>query len=503
MDDIYFWILRVWGALTSRKGIVVGLVGVAAVVVTVTSVIAAPLNNGQNGQQEETNPDVFVSMEPPEVTNGSFLSSGVLDPREELSIGGVSSPGMLPTSPFFFLKDVGREVRYAFSFDQIDRAYLKLRYANEDLLAIREMLMEEEYLSAAQQCHSYQANFFASLTWAVHLKKQGHDVDAYVMDIVASHEGHRLVLAEALEVVDESWREAFMGAVTHTSAPLEQVIEWTMGPDEAAAFQTKLANDFSSVDSDVWLQIDNLLGLDVEQATVLREAMGEDSTVGAAPIISSVTADSFELAPGAVASITCSASDLAGGELSYEWLADEGSLDGSGDATVKWTAPEEFGLYTVTVIVSDERGNDSRKSVNLRVGDPEPEDPAPDADGTFWIEEITAERDPSGRAAIDNLPPGTERWDWSNLRRNVYVGSTIRITCVTGGGNGNLTYEWSANGGEVLGSGDSVVWVAPNHPSEAQVTLEVRDSSGATETATLRFRMSTCALCFNPPPSSG
>lgn len=501
MEDIYFWILSVWNAITSRKGIFVSLAVVVAAVVTVTSVIAAPgANNGSNGdnQPELTNSndhDVFVSMEPPEVTNTVFVSSGVLDPRETLSVCGVDNPGMLPTSPFFFLKDFGREVRYAFSFDDRDRADLKLKYANEDVLAMRRMLIEEEYLAAAQQCHSYQTNFFASLTWAVQLKRQGHDVDAYMANLIASHEGHRLVLAEALQVVDESWREAFIGAVTSTSAPLEQVIHWTMGSNEAGSFQTKLANDFSSVDNDIWLQIDNRLGLDLEQAVVLREAMGEDSPVGTAPVISRVTPDSFEIAPGETVSIRCSASDLAGGELSYEWLAEEGSLDGNGDSTIQWTAPDEFGLYTVTVIVTDEGGNESRKSVNVRVGDPEPEPvPAPGSDGPFSIEEMTAERATDiGRSNISPLNIGQ---DWRTAERSVYVHSPIRITCHVDGSANGLTYQWSAEGGTIEGDGETVIWTAPGHASKAQVTVVVRNGSGTAEHATLNFRISTCAPCF-------
>ncbi len=496
MDDIYYWILSVWNTLTSRKGIIVSLGVVAAVVVTVTTVIAAPSdNNGRttDEQQAVSDHDVFVSMEPPKATNTVFVSSGVLDPRETLSICGVDDPGILPTSPFFFLKEFGREFRYAFSFDDQNRADLKLRYANEDVLAMRQMLVDGEYLSAAQQCHSYQANFFAGLTWAVQLKKQGYDVDAYMTDLIVSHEGHRLVLAEALGVVDESWREAFIGAVTYTSAPLEQVIHWTMGESEAVAFQDKLANDFSSVDRDVWLQIDNRLGLDLEQAVALRDVMGDDSPVGTAPIISRVTPDSFDIEPGETVSIKCSASDLAGGELSYEWRAAEGVLGGNGEATIEWTAPEELGLYTVTVVVTDEQGNSSQKSVNLRVGEPESE-PEPVSDGPFSIEEVTAERATDiGRSNISPLAIGQ---DWRTAERSVYIHSPIRITCHVDGAAYGLTYDWRAEGGTIEGDGETVIWTAPGHASKAQVTVVVRNGAGTTETATLNFRISTCAPCF-------
>jgi len=368
-----------------------------------------------------------------------------------------------------------------------------LRFANEDALAIRAMCLSNEYLAAAQQCFSYQDNFFNSLAWAVKARKQGEDVEALMLNLMNAHHGHRLVLADALVIVDESQLEAVVGAVTYTSAPFEQVILWTKGVDEAAAFHSKLSKDFSSVGGDAWLQIENRLGLEVEQAVALSKAMGDSATVGSAPVISSVRSEKFELDPGATVTIVCAASDLSGGALTYQWLATNGSLDGGDKATVAWTAPEEPGQYTVTVVVSDERGNQSRKAVNLRVRSTEA--PAsPGTGGPFWFEEITSERDPSGRAAIS--PPVLGQ-TWKATERSVFISSTIRITCEMGGAAEGLTYEWSADVGKINGSGNSVVWVAPGHACKAQVSVVARNGSGVVEEAVIGFRVSTCSNCFS------
>ena len=224
MDDIYFWVLRVWGVFTGHKKFLVALVGVAAVVVTVTNVLASP-----PVEDNSLGSDVFVSMEPPKIEPPSVASMVSLNPMEELSIG-VSSPGLLPTSPFYFMKGIVRDVKYAFTFDPIDKANLKLAFANEDALAIRAMCIAGQYMEAAQECFCYQDNFFTSLAWAVKARKQGSDVEALMLNLGTAHGGHRLVLVDALEMVDESQLEAVMGAITYTSAPLEQVIQWTQGP---------------------------------------------------------------------------------------------------------------------------------------------------------------------------------------------------------------------------------------------------------------------------------
>ena len=487
MDDIYFWVLRVWRALTSNKLALVALVGVAAIVVTVTTVIAAPARD-----QEVESPDTFVSMQPPVLSEPVVMSMVALNPLEELTIGGVSSPGILPSSPFYFLKGIGRDMQYAFTFDPIDKANLKLRFANEDALAIRSMCFAGRYLEAAQQCFSYQDNFFTSLAWTVKAKKQGNDVEALMLNLRTAHHGHRLVLADALEMVDESQLEAVVGAITYTSAPFEQVIQWTQGADQAEVFHAKLRNDLSWIGVDVWLQIENRLGLDVEQAVALSKAMGND-TVASAPIISSVRPERFELDPGATVAISCAASDLSGGGLTYQWGATSGSLEGGDLETARWTAPDALGLYTVTVVVADERGNESTKSVNLRVGD-SAQPTGTVATGPFSIEEMRAERDPSGRSAISSIALGQ---DWRSTERSVFIKSTIRITCEIDGSAEGLTYEWSADAGEIRGSGDSIVWVAPGFACKAQVSVVVSNDSGSEDRATVHFRASTCSNCFS------
>ena len=223
-------------------------------------------------------PASFEPMNPPE-TQRPDVTLFPTDPVQELSIGGVNSPGLLPTSPFFFVKGISRNARYAFTFDPIDKAYLKLRYANEDALAIRELCLDKECLAATQQCLSYQDNYFISLAWTVRARKQGGDVEALMLSLINAHHGHRLILADALAAVDESQLEAVVGAITYTSAPLEQVIQWTQGVDEAAEFHSQLADDFSRLGGDAWGQIENRLGLETEQAIALSEAMG-DSRAG-------------------------------------------------------------------------------------------------------------------------------------------------------------------------------------------------------------------------------
>lgn len=335
-------------------GVVVGVCVVVLVGILVSRAFHPPITHSDNPSSE------FQPIEPP---SGPLA----LAPNVVMSLDGVTGPGILPTSPFYFVKDISRDVRYAFAFDPIDKANLRLRFANEDVLAIRAMWVEEEYLEAAQQCFKYQDNFFTSLAWAVKARKQGGDVDALMMDLITAHRVHRLVLADALQATDGSLREAVIGAITYTSAPLEQVIQWSQGVDEAAEFHSQMSDDLSPLGGDVWEQIENRLGLEAEQSVALREAMSDSAAVAPAPVITSVRAEQVcGVDPGSQVAITCQATDLSGGALAYQWLTAHGRIDGQG-ASVTWTAPAYTGTYQITVVVSDDSGNQSSKAISIRV----------------------------------------------------------------------------------------------------------------------------------------
>lgn len=115
-------------------------------------------------------------------------------------------------------------------------------------------------------------------------------------------------------------------------------------------------------------------------------------------------------------------------------------------------------------------------------------------DAACWIEELTAECDDEGEeVGVSDLPLGA---DWRTTERGVYANSPVRITCVIDGAQGDLTFDWDANFGEVEGSGSSIVWVAPDHGAKAQVTVVVQDSEGNDETASLSFRVATCDCIY-------
>jgi len=178
------------------------------------------------------------------------------------------------------------------------------------------------------------------------------------------------------------------------------------------------------------------------------------------PTIASVTAPE-RVVPSGSCQIVCNATDGDGDDLSYNWSASAGELNGDG-ATVTWIAPDSIGVYNITVTVTDGRGDEVTKQVTIMVRTnraPSITDLAADVGWT--------------------LPSGT-----------------VRLTCTASDPDGDeLTYEWTADAGDISDTGATVNWTAPEEIGIYYVTVVARDSHGSSDT-----RMLSLAVAHEEPP---
>jgi hypothetical protein len=170
--------------------------------------------------------------------------------------------------------------------------------------------------------------------------------------------------------------------------------------------------------------------------------------------------------------LTCTASDPDNDGLSYEWSASGGSISGTG-AVVDWTAPEEVGMYDITVVVDD--GNDGEDSASLTL--------------------IASNGPPP---SIENLVVTPEEPKYLKTTSTGYkVGKAKEyyIGCVASAANGELTYEWSSNGGEISGSGSVINWTAPDISGHVTVTAKVFDDIGNWVRKNVVLEVVDCSPC--------
>jgi hypothetical protein len=198
-------------------------------------------------------------------------------------------------------------------------------------------------------------------------------------------------------------------------------------------------------------------------------------TVGAnrPPTITSLVADADWTTPSSSLQVTCTASDPDDDELSYEWSTTGGDISGTGNA-VNWTAPEEAGIYDITVVVDDGQGSNDAGSVTLIA-----------ATGTLPI--------------IQNLIVTAEEPKYLKTSTAGYKVAKTKeyyIECRVSG-TGELVYNWSCDGGEMSGEGSIITWTAPNPPGSVDVvvTVIVFDVAGNMDSETIVLEVVSCSSC--------
>ena len=200
--------------------------------------------------------------------------------------------------------------------------------------------------------------------------------------------------------------------------------------------------------------------------------LASSCTINYRPVITSLVAE----APGWTAplgslQVTCTASDKEGDVLSYKWSASGGNITGTGPVVI-WTAPEEVGMYDVTVVVADSLGRKATRSIALIASN----GPPPVIQNLI----VTAIGHPYLKATAYGYKVG-----------KMYAYS---IECIASG-TGELVYEWSCTGGEISGNSSLITWTAPNTKGYFTVKVKVFDVIGNWVKKSIRFYVVDCVSC--------
>jgi len=175
------------------------------------------------------------------------------------------------------------------------------------------------------------------------------------------------------------------------------------------------------------------------------------------PAISSLEAEPERVIPSGSCQVVCNATDRDGDELSYNWSADGGGINGEGD-TVTWTAPDSVGSYNVTVTVTDVRGGKATSQITIIVK--------------------------------TNLPPTITSLT-ADVIWTLHSGS-LNVVCDASDPDGDeLSYEWTASGGDISGTGAVVSWIAPEEVGIYDITVVVKDGHGREDTRSVSLSVAT------------
>jgi len=88
------------------------------------------------------------------------------------------------------------------------------------------------------------------------------------------------------------------------------------------------------------------------------------------PSTPSITASDTSVKAGETVSLTVHSEDPDGDSLRYSWSSTGGQFDTTSGSSVVWTAPQEEGVYQITVTVSDGHGGAATGSISITVRKP-------------------------------------------------------------------------------------------------------------------------------------
>jgi hypothetical protein len=183
------------------------------------------------------------------------------------------------------------------------------------------------------------------------------------------------------------------------------------------------------------------------------------------PVIASLQAEPVGVPPAGTCQIVCDATDPDGDALSYNWSYNFGGLAGDG-ATVTWTAPNSEGSYNVTVAVTDGRGGEATGELTI---------------------DVRVNRPPTITSFVASA-------SWTT------PSGSIQVTCAASDPDkedrDQLSYRWTTDGGDIVGTGAAVNWTAPDEVGAYNITVVVKDGYGGQDT-----RVKTITVATAAPPS--
>jgi hypothetical protein len=219
---------------------------------------------------------------------------------------------------------------------------------------------------------------------------------------------------------------------------------------------------------------DNLtrIGLVIMAVGVFLLASSCTTVTNRLPVITSLEGEAEWTAPSGSIQLACTASDPDGDEMSYEWIATGGDISDTG-ALATWIAPEEVGMYDITVMVDDDHGGKDTAFLTLIASNGPP-------------------------PTIQNLVVTAKEPKYLKTTNTGYkVGKTKEyyIECVASAVSGELAYEWSCTGGEISGAGSLITWTAPNTSGYVTVTAKVFDDAANWVRKNVVFEAVDCSPC--------
>jgi hypothetical protein len=158
--------------------------------------------------------------------------------------------------------------------------------------------------------------------------------------------------------------------------------------------------------------------------------------------------------------IKCIAIDADADPLTYIWSSENGTIKGSGN-TITWQSPDKAGTYTTTVIVSDGKGGEVKRSLAITV--------------------IAKPLIPPVIKSLTITPYRGQPIRFELGMKSVKISryTTSLIECNAGDSDGNaVNYTWSTTAGTLKGEGKAIEYYS-SAPGVQTITVTLTNGEGS------------------------
>ena len=111
----------------------------------------------------------------------------------------VASPTVLPGSPFYFLKEIGRNIQAALTMDPVKKAELKLKFANEKLAEADKVSEAGDSASISKALDNYEKGVEDMKQFVDVLKKDNPNNQSLLQGLVDNSVNHQQILDKIAE----------------------------------------------------------------------------------------------------------------------------------------------------------------------------------------------------------------------------------------------------------------------------------------------------------------
>lgn len=167
----------------------------------------------------------------------------------------VDDPGLLPDSPFYFLKEWGEDIHTFLTFDEEKKAELEYRYALRKMVEVQKMIEKgdgekarEHLTKAEEKLENVRVRLEGDF-------KNGKDVDALVEKLELIQARQQEVLLDVYDQAPDVAKDSILKAMEHSAGGISNAIEKVKGSDEVERYRAEIEKQIENHGDEMRLRV--------------------------------------------------------------------------------------------------------------------------------------------------------------------------------------------------------------------------------------------------------